>query len=112
MKGNSKSRNCKGKVITNDYSVLENVSPRMGGVRGECSPGSVYQVLLDSGRGRTVRYRRGREASKKEASEAVEYLLQLRGDLVHVRSLCGVVSPHTLHQVNQFRTPLSLESFR
>jgi len=50
--------------------------------------------------------------SAGEALEAVEYLLQHYDDLVHGRSFFGVVSPHAFHQVDQFGTPLSLESFR
>ena len=47
-----------------------------------------------------------------KVSEAVEYLLQFCDDFIHDWSLCRVVGPHTLHQVDQFRTPLLLETFR
>ena len=71
-KGNLQRGSCNGEAITGDYSITNNMSPRMGGVRRECNPENIYQVSLNSGHD-DMRGERGRAAA--EASEAVEYLL-------------------------------------
>jgi len=45
------------------------------------------------------------------ALEAIVNFLQLCDCLIHVWSVRRIVNPHTLHQVDQFRTPLPLETF-
>jgi len=54
----------------------------------------------------------GRGEQRGEVLEAVEYLLQFCDNFIQDWSVCGVVVPHTLHHVDQFRAPLLLEFFR
>jgi len=74
---------------------------------------NIYQVLLGGNRSKVVGYAGGGKADAvgRGFSEAIEYLLQFCDDLVHIWSFCGIVNPHTLHQADQLRTPLPLESF-
>ena len=58
-----KGGNCNGEAIMGDYSMIDNMSPRMGMSKGNAIQKIFYQVLINNDGGGSEQYAEGRRAS-------------------------------------------------